>query len=281
MQPVMSPWAATFESFARSIQCRAIIVAPFITEQPLQHFAELLDAKAHPQISLLTNLSVDGLLQGSIDGKAIAEFCRTVPTTTVRHLPSLHAKAYVADEHTAIITSGNLTVGSIYRNYEYGIHIDDTAMVRQIASDLRAYGNLGTEVSLDELDHLADVSGVLKSRYAEMLGSARTSIRREFENQLAVAREALLQLRAKPGESTNSIFGRSILYLLSKGPLATTEIHPLMQNIHPDLCDDSIDRVINGVRFGVRWKHLVRRAQQYLRDSGRIELINGRWQLME
>lgn len=120
MQPISSPWAETFKSFARSIRNRAIVVAPFITEQLLQRFASLLDARRLPQISLLTNLREESLLQGSIDSKALAHSCREIPTTTVRHLPGLHAKAYVADEHTAIITSGNFTNVSLYRNYEYG-----------------------------------------------------------------------------------------------------------------------------------------------------------------
>ena len=62
MQPISSPWAETFESFARSIRSRAIVVAPFITEQPLQRFASLLDANSLPQISLLTNLKEESLL---------------------------------------------------------------------------------------------------------------------------------------------------------------------------------------------------------------------------
>ena len=282
MQPILSPWHNAFEGFARSIRKEAVIVAPFITEQPLRRLASLLDdAGGRPQISLLTNLSVDSLLQGSIDGGAIADFCRATPATTVRHLPGLHAKAYVADEHTAIITSGNLTAGSIYRNYEYGIRIDEPALVRRIAADLRAYGGLGAEVSVAELDNLADVAESLRGKYADAIGSAGAGVRREFERQMETTREALRQLRAKPGESANAIFARTILYVLSNGPLATEDIHPMVQNIHPDLCDDGIDRVINGVHFGVRWKHLVRRAQQHLRDSGRIERVDGKWGLVQ
>ena len=121
MQSLSSPWAETFEEFARSIRKRAIVVAPFITEQPLERLAYQLDTNNLPQITILTNLAVDSLLQGSVNGQAIADFCKAVPTTTVRHLPGLHAKTYVADEHTAIITSGNLTYNSLHQNYEYGI----------------------------------------------------------------------------------------------------------------------------------------------------------------
>lgn len=281
MQPISSPWAETFESFARSIRSRAIVVAPFITEQPLQRFASLLNANNLPQINLLTNLKEESLLQSSIDSKELAQFCREIPTTTIRHLPGLHAKAYVADEHTAIITSGNFTNGSLYRNYEYGIRVDDADMVRKIAEDLRDYGNLGAVVSLEELDNLAKAAETLKSKYSEALNSVRPNIKQEFERELELTRESILELRGKPGETTNSIFMRTILYLLKNGPVATKELHPQIQNIHPDLCDDNIDRVINGIRHGKRWKHLVRAAQKHLKDGGMIELAGRKWRLLQ
>ena len=281
MLPVLSPWHETFEDFARSIRQEAVIVAPFITEPPLRRLASLLCAGRRPQINVLTNLSEGSLLQGSVDGGAIADFCRAVPTATVRHLPGLHAKAYVADDHTAIVTSGNLTAGSMFRNYEYGIRITDPPLVRRIASDLLEYGSLGTPVSIAELDNLAGIAQSLRDKHSAALRSANTNMQREFEEQLATAQETLRQLRARPGESANSIFARTILHVLSNGSLTTEAIHPLVQNIHPDLCDDGIDRVINGVHFGVRWKHLVRRAQQHLRDSGRIERVGGEWRLVK
>ncbi len=281
MLPVLSPWSETFERFVRSIDSYALIVAPFVTAQPLQQFASILDTVNEPKISLLTNLSADSLLQGSVDGKAIAEFCRAIPTVTVRHFPGLHAKAYVADEHTAIITSGNLTRGSLYQNYEYGIQITEPAMVRRVASDLREYGNLGASVSVEELDHIADVAATLKDKHSRQLKSARWSLRQEFENQLESVRESLMQLRGKPGESANAIFARTILYLLRNGSLTTREMHPLIQNIHPDLCDDDVERTINGVRFGKAWKHRVRGAQQSLKRNGWIEIIESRWQLIQ
>ena len=278
MKTILSPWSEAFENFVRSVHDCAIIVSPFITAHPLQKFASLLDVGNRPKISLLTNLAVDSLLQGTVDGKAIAEFCREIPTTTVCHLPGLHAKAYVADEHMAIVTSGNLTSGSLYKNYEYGIQINDPIIVRRIARDLQEYGSLGASVSLEEIDHIADVAATLRDKHSRKLNSARRDLRLEFETQLESVRESLMQLRGKPGESTNAIFGRTILYLLKSKSLTTREMHPLIQNIHPDLCDDQIDRVIKGIQFGKEWKHRVRGAQVNLRRKGLIELVNRHWQ---
>lgn len=131
---------------------------------------------------------------------------------------------------------------------------------------------MGAVVSFEELDHLAKVTETLKSKYSEALNSVCPSIKQEFERELELTRESILELRGKPGGTTNSIFMRTILYLLKNGSMVTKELHPQIQNIHPDLCDDNIDRVINGIRHGKRWKHLVRAAQKHLKDGEMIEL---------
>jgi hypothetical protein len=56
-------------------------------------------------------------------------------------------------------------------------------------------------------------------------------------------------------------------------------MNPMIQRIHADLCDDSIDRVIDGEHFGKKWKHAVRTAQQQLKKRGEIHLRDGRWHL--
>lgn len=281
MQLLISPWAEAFEEFGRSIRHKALLVAPFIAKEPMEHLSSVLDRNNPLQLEILTNLVADSLLYSSIDAKAIANFCRNTPGTTVRHLPGLHAKAYVADDHLAIITSGNLTYASLNRNFEYGVRITERGLVQQISTDLREYGDLGSEVSLEELDQLADMTEILRARHAETLGSARAAIRQEFQRELEAARESLRYTRARSGDSTNAIFARTILYILKNGPLTTRQIHPLVEGIHPDLCDDSIDRVINGVHFGKRWKHMVRNAQQSLKDQGQIEYFERKWCLAQ
>jgi hypothetical protein len=54
-----------------------------------------------------------------------------------------------------------------------------------------------------------------------------------------------------------------------------------VEGTHPDLCDNSIDRVINGVHFGRKWKHMLRNAQVFLRRKGLIELYDKKWRLVE
>ena len=281
MDLIKSPWADVFSEFGRSVQTQAILAAPFIGPGPLADLASFFDSANPPRVELITNLAVDSLLQGTVDSGAIANFCRAFPEVEVRHLPGLHAKVYVADDHSAIITSGNLTRASLNRNYEYGIHVTEKALVRQIAEDVREYASLGSQVTLVELDELAEISKSLRSVYDETLMTSHESIRKEFHDNMELARTALMNLRAKPGETTHSIFARTILHILKNGPLSTREMQPIIQAIHPDICDDSAVRVINGVRFGKMWKHTLRGSQVYLRRQGRIELRQNQWRLTQ
>jgi hypothetical protein len=73
------------------------------------------------------------------------------------------------------------------------------------------------------------------------------------------------------------VFSEVILYLLSKGPLPTVQMHPLIQRLLPDLCDDTVELVINGQPFGKKWKHHVRNAQQSLKRQGVIQFDGRRW----
>ena len=132
-------------------------------------------------------------------------------------------------------------------------------------------------MSLAELDELTEITRSLQLKYMLAGQSSRSSANREFRIELDRAQDALRNLRAKPGESTNSIFARTILHILKRGPLSTQQMHPMIAYLHPDLCDDSIDRMINNVSFGKRWKHLARNAQQHLKSQGLIEYRDRKW----
>lgn len=59
----------------------------------------------------------------------------------------------------------------------------------------------------------------------------------------------------------------------------TVHMHPMIAAIHPDLCDDTVDRVIDGRHFGKKWKHAVRTAQQQLKDRGIVAYADKMWSI--
>lgn len=229
---------------------------------------------------VLTDLSRKSLLSGATDVQALCGLTAAFPTTEVRFLPSIHAKVYVADDAEAIVTSGNMTTAGLWRNFEYGLEIKDADVVRLVSADVQGYARLGSVVAPSKLEFLAGMASDLGRLRAKAERSIEKRVAREFEARLAGFDTEVIRARAA-GRSAHAIFADAILYLLTKGPLTTAQLHPLVQSIHPDLCDDTVDRVIDGKHFGKKWKHAVRTAQQHLKRMGNIRLADGVWRLRE
>lgn len=281
MQSIKSPWGATFEEFAGSIQESAIIAAPFITRPPVARLATVLRSRRRTvRLDVLTNLDGASMVSGSLDAGALVWLCGRVPGTTVRHLPGLHAKAYVADRHTAIVTSANLTQGGLTGNYELGVAITDSDGVSEIADDLTEYGQLGSIVPPDALAELEGKAKEAREQQGTAARSIPAEVQADIDAILEDIDERLKLLRAVQGKSTTAIFAHAVQYILRKhGPLSTKEINPIVQSLFPDMCDDSIHRVINGVSFGRQWKHQVRNSQLQLRRNGTIVSDGKIWRL--
>ena len=225
----------------------------------------------------MTDLSPDHAAQGSTDPEALIELYTAAESVRLVHLPRLHGKVYVADEEQAIVTSGNLTAGGLRLNYEYGLYLLDARLAADVRRDVLDYAALGSDLGVDDLAELWDYT--LDARAA--LAEARTPApaQERFDVAVRQAKDVLVRGYAR-GEPVHAVFGRTILYVLRReGPLTTAHIHERVQDIHPDLCDDE-DRVIDGRRFGRKWKHAVRTAQQHLKQRGLIVRDDdGRWRL--
>ncbi len=282
MKLLRSPWKNIFLNFARSIERNAIIVSPYISAQPLEELAECIRSQQSAQVEICTKLDWNSISHGSLDLNAIQKFCYQFPTTKIDHLPGLHAKVYIADDHTAIITSGNLTNASLSRNLEYGIYVNDKETILQISDDIQQYRKFGCELSRQRLDCFCEqADGLIQAcQDSSDANSAGKNLNSRLDRELNKFQNSIEKLRGESGATTNSIFSQTVLYVLKDGPLTTNQIHLCVQDLHPDLCDDSEDRVINGVHFGKKWKHHVRNAQQALKKNNQIALIDEKWQLL-
>jgi len=274
-------WRGSLAGLVRGARQHLLICSPFVGLEGARFVTENIPAAfaKKGRVTFLTNLSVKNLCQTSTDPLAIKSVVDHVPRSSVFHLPGLHAKAYIADESCAIITSGNLTGGGLYRNYEYGVQLTDAALVRQIGLDLSDFAQLGVEVPQSRLAAYCDVVRGLYESIRQAQRSAQNAIRQRFHKSLDRIEEDLIQLRLEGGP-IHAVFSRTIEYLLRvHGPLATVQIHPMISSLHPDLCDDTVDRVIDGKRFGKKWKHAARTAQQQLKKQGKIVYGDGTWRL--
>jgi phosphatidylserine/phosphatidylglycerophosphate/cardiolipin synthase-like enzyme len=277
---VTSPWMATFYELVGTAEKELLVASPYISNEPLKRIVEIIEDRQSPDgvhVDIVTNLAIDSLLSGTVDVAALLYLAQSIPNSTVTYLPSLHAKIYVADTRVAVITSANLTNKGLAGNHEYGVLLHDPMLVSKVRTDLTKYASLGTLVSLETLTALSQASQKLQVVRQKADSSIKARLRTAFEQQTEEARLELLKARAK-GKTTHGMFCDTVLYLLEqKGPLTTVELHPLVQQVHPDLCDDTIDRVIDGVHFGKRWKHFVRMAQQALKRKGLVGFDGQRW----
>lgn len=278
-RPIFGPWEAEFSGLISSARNRLVLCSPFISASGVN--ALLAARRDRPPLGatpvVLTNLSPRALCQGATDAGATLKLADGLRAGGVFHVPSLHAKVYIADASRAVVTSGNLTEGGLRRNQEYGVLLEDTAAVAAVERDLLELSSLGSWLGRDELESFVAQAESAReaARVAESGASARA--RAKLAAALAAADESLIRARLQGGP-LHRVFTETIRHLLrARGAMPTSEIHAAIQRIHPDLCDDSVDRVIDGQHFGKKWKHAVRTSQQQLKKLGEVELNDGLW----
>ena len=280
MKLFSSPLRPAVEDVFRNVERELVIVSPYIKEAETQWLSERFRGAKREKLklSVLTDVSADSVLCGALDVSALHGIAGAFPRATVTTLPRLHAKVYIADSRFALVTSANFTRPGMDLNAEYGVGIDNPEMVMRVKEDMVSYCRLGNVLSIERLAELRDTANRLASEFQRVQRAATTAVKRQFRESF---REAHVEfLRAKVGNrSSHAIFAEALLYLLSRRPMATVQLQAAIKELLPDLCTDE-DLVINGQKFGKRWKHGVRTAQVYLRRGGRIYLEDGVWKLV-
>ena len=281
-KPLARDWKSNLASLFSSVNSQLVISSPYVTRDGTSY---LLSHLPHARINsinlrLVTDLSAVNIYQASTDPDALRILADNVPNLKLLHLPKLHAKVYVADYQNAIVTSANLTAGGLERNYEYGLFTDSTSLVRQIAEDITEYSDLGALVTAENLIEYCKIAERLKTTFKKQQLSIRSALQKEFEHCVLSAEDNLIRLRLAGG-AMHTVFAKTILYLLRRyGPMRTIDMHPKIQQLHPDLCNDNVDRIIDGKHFGKKWKHAVRTAQQQLKKQGLVGIAGVYWKIL-
>ena len=128
----------------------------------------------------------------------------------------------MADEKVAVVTSANMTVGGLLRNFEYGVRVDEGNLVRKIKGDVTDYAQLGTKIETANLKLLAEISSELKDIRAKAEKSIKSRLRLEFRSRLRRFEEQIIKTRAS-GRAPHAIFADAILYLFAGQPMSTDE----------------------------------------------------------
>ena len=164
--------------------------------------------------------------------------------------------------------------GSI-EELRFGLRVQDSVLVADIKEEAQAYARLGGDVSREALADIKTTADALVALRKQAERSVSTPLKQALKAQARLAELKLLRVRAR-GKTTHGILADTVLYLLRSSPRTTVDLHRLVQRIHPDICDDAVDRVIDGVHFGKKWKYYVRTAQQHLKKKGLVAHEQGR-----
>lgn len=272
-------WNDRLAQLVAGVKNELLVSSPYVTQEGVDLVTENLSpgTRSEARLRFLTDLSPLNICQGSTDPRALQSLTEAVSNVQIAHLPRLHAKVYVADSDRAIVTSGNLTNAGLLLNYEYGLETTDHTLVEVIQRDIVAYSELGAVVLPQRLAAYCQVVDRVRATYRRQQATIVKSVRQAFNEAFRLAEDELIRLKLAGG-ALHTVFAKTILYLLQcHGPLSTTRLHPMIEAIHPDLCDNNVDRVIDGKRFGKKWKHAVRTAQQQLKKQGLVRLVGDRW----
>lgn len=258
-------WRAELADLATSARQSMVVAVPFITHAAAVWFrCQLAEDVA---LVTLTTIRAHVVASSALDVTALVHFAEQSDKARVFALPNLHAKVFIADEKAAIVTSGNLTRAGLDTNLEYGVMLREPSIVRRIRDDMNSFVRLGNPVSRRALGELASLETDLRRARKKADDDAVSEPRARFKKIMRDARPRFVGAQVG-SRSANAVFGEAIRFVLARGPQPTSAINEEVSRLLPDLCDDSEELVINGERYGKRWKHGVRNAQQYLKRKG-------------
>jgi phosphatidylserine/phosphatidylglycerophosphate/cardiolipin synthase-like enzyme len=282
MEVLQKNWHNKLHSLFQNVHSELTISSPYISDRGVDFLINAIPKtfKEKGLVKFITNLSSKNIYQGVTNPYSFRKIFDCVNLVQIFHLPNLHAKVYIQDNKEAIVTSGNLTAGGLFNNYEYGTYIFDKKTVSLIKNDLTDYGNLGALVNLNDILIYCNMTEKVKEIYNKKGKYENNEIETQLNEAISEADDKLIELKIIEGK-IHPIFEKTITYILKKnGALEQNDINNLLKKIHPDLCND-VDRVIKGVHFGKKWKHAARTAIQRLKKQGTIERQNDKWILLQ
>ena len=272
------PWRSSLAELVASASESILIAAPFIKESEAKWLCGFLQ----PGIEVRTLARVDSIAVSneSLDIAALRRLATASRKARLTALPNLHAKVFIADQKAAIVTSGNLTRGGLDANIEYGVALREPDLVRRVREDMLTFARLGSDVSVRKIAQLARLEKELREARADVQNSASDKAKRRFDTAMNRAKPTIAAIEIG-NRSPNAVFGEALQRILSNGPLPTKAIQPIVREWLPNLCDDTLDYMVNGVGYGKKWKHRVRNAQRHLRGNSVItyDAASAMWRL--
>lgn len=160
---VKSPSSNVFYDLVSNANDSLYLCAPYIKKDVIDDI--LTKRKDGVDTVVITSSNIHNFLNGSLDISAIKKLIDN--GVMVRNYQGLHAKIYLFDTKKALITSANLTNNALYRNFEYGLLVeDDKTTTDQIYDDyLQMIENAECgEFDMSMLDRLDKIKKTYKTK---------------------------------------------------------------------------------------------------------------------
>lgn len=144
---ISGEWEAAFLHLFHQAEAEFVMVSPFLGREPVEALRDALCRREQGErirVRCVVNCSSDHLLDGSVDSEAMALLAKDCPQADIFHLGGLHAKVYIADQKTALITSANFTWSGWRRNREVGVWLEEPNMVREAYQWVSAIQEIST-----------------------------------------------------------------------------------------------------------------------------------------
>lgn len=244
----------TFDWLDRQLQgctTRFLVASPFVGSILTDMTAGLA---ANVEKRLVTRTDVRYFAAGASSAKALCDMAAN--SVSVNRLAGLHAKVYVVDDKSALVTSANATYPGLKSNRELGLATSERDVVAEIAGAVvSGFGaeDPPEEVTLAELNALGNVARVSRPRAAEAAVEAS-----DEPAPIEIAdRSALLE--------NFSGWRRHAIEGILTQPKATFTLDEVEAAVKPLVdADDSLT-----------YKHpTLRRVLQEIRDLGLLEFVD-------
>ena len=146
LQIVTTPTRDWLAKHARTCTKRMLVGSPYVNDAII----ELTDMVSNEvSRTLVTRTDLRDFAVGSSNLDTLCALAKE--GVTVRSLGGLHAKLYVFDDSSALVTSANATMSGMWRNLECGLGTEDKRVVKQLARSLMR--GLGADAPPQRMKH--------------------------------------------------------------------------------------------------------------------------------
>jgi len=130
------------------------LCSPFVTLDGVE-----MVLRASAKIRLITKATAANLSTKALDANALRRMLDA--GAEVRSIPNLHAKIYLIDGHSGVVTSSNLTGSGLYQNVELGLYFSEEEGIYQtVSAAFERFWARSVQVTVEGLERLTGISRV-------------------------------------------------------------------------------------------------------------------------